>query len=53
MNVPADDAVEIARRFDADGDGYIDRQDILDAIRAYYFDEDPDSVGSWGLGPLD
>jgi hypothetical protein len=52
MNVPAGDAVEIARRLDADGDGYIDRRDILEAIHAYYFDEDPMSAGSWLLGPL-
>jgi len=52
MNVPPDDGAEIARRLDADADGYIDRQDILDAIRAYYLDEDPASAGSWLLGPL-
>ncbi|MFL6110488.1 MAG: EF-hand domain-containing protein [Catenulispora sp.] len=52
MNVPPGDAVAIARRLDADGDGYIDRQEILDAIHAYYFDEDPESAGSWLLGPL-
>jgi hypothetical protein len=52
MNIAPDDAAEIARRLDADGDGYIDRQDILDAIHAYYFDEDPESAGSWLLGPL-
>jgi len=53
MNVPPDDAVVIARHLDADDDGYIERQDILDAIRAYYFDENPTSAGSWLLGPLD
>jgi Ca2+-binding EF-hand superfamily protein len=52
MNVPEADAREIARRLDDDGDGFIARQDILDAIRAYYFDEAPDSAGSWLLGPL-
>lgn len=53
MNVPADDAPEIARRLDSDGDGYIGRRDILDAIRDYYFNEDAQSAGSWLLGPLD
>jgi len=52
MNVPATDAREIARRLDADGDGLIGRDDLLAAIRAYYFDESPDSAGSWLLGPL-
>lgn len=41
MNVPADEAAKIALRLDADGDGFIDRHEILEAIRAYYFDEDP------------
>jgi len=53
MNVPEADACEISRRLDADGDGYIDRSGILDTIRAYYFDEAPDSAGSWALGPLE
>lgn len=52
MNLPATDAHEIARRLDADGDGLIGRDDLLAAIRAYYFDESPDSAGSWLLGPL-
>ena len=52
MNLPAADAREIARRLDIDGDGLIERDDLLAAIRAYYFDESPDSTGSWLLGPL-
>jgi Ca2+-binding EF-hand superfamily protein len=46
---------KLARRFrtyDLDGDGLIGRDDLLAAIRAYYFDESPDSAGSWLLGPL-
>ncbi len=53
MNVPEDVAHGIHRRLDADGDGYVDTADLLAAIRAYYFDDDPDSAGSWLLGPLD
>lgn len=53
MNVPEPDAREIHRRLDADGDGYVTSDDLLAAIRAYYFDDAPDSAGSWLLGPLD
>jgi Ca2+-binding EF-hand superfamily protein len=53
MNVPEDVARGIHRRLDADGDGYVDTTDLLAAIRAYYFDDDPGSAGSWLLGPLD
>jgi len=53
MQRPWAGAHEIARRLDSDGDGYIHRTDILDGIRAYYFDEAPDSAGSWMLGPLE
>ncbi|MFI9150292.1 EF-hand domain-containing protein [Streptomyces sp. NPDC053367] len=53
MNLPEADAREIHRRLDADGDGHVTTADLLAAIRAYYFDERPDSAGSWLLGPLD
>ncbi|MEU6662532.1 EF-hand domain-containing protein [Streptomyces sp. NPDC046821] len=53
MNVSEADAREIHRRLDTDADGYVTTADLLTAIRAYYFDEAPDSAGSWLLGPLD
>jgi Ca2+-binding EF-hand superfamily protein len=53
MNVPEDIARGIHHRLDADGDGYVDTADLLAAIRAYYFDDNPGSAGSWLLGPLD
>jgi Ca2+-binding EF-hand superfamily protein len=53
MNLAEDDAREVARRLDTDGDGLITTQDLLEAIREYYFDEDLASAGSWLLGPLD
>lgn len=53
MNLPEADAREVHRRLDTDGDGYITTDDLLEAIRGYYFNEDPDSEGSWLLGPLD
>ena len=54
MNLPATDAAEITRRLDGDGDGLITTDDLLEAIRAYYFDDDPaTSTGSWLLGPLE
>ena len=38
---------------DQDADGYISTQELLEAIRAYYFDEDPAGPGAWLLGDLD
>jgi Ca2+-binding EF-hand superfamily protein len=38
---------------DEDGDGYIANDELLEAIRGYYFDEDPDGPGGWLLGDLD
>lgn len=52
MNLPEADAREVFRRLDQDGDGLITRDDLLEAIREYYFYDDPHSAGSWLLGPL-
>ncbi|MCY0939323.1 EF-hand domain-containing protein [Streptomyces sp. H34-S4] len=52
MNLPEADAREVFRRLDQDGDGLITRDDLLEAIREYYFNDDPESAGSWLLGPL-
>ncbi|WP_394829388.1 EF-hand domain-containing protein [Pendulispora albinea] len=52
MNLPEADARDIHRRLDRDGDGYIASRDLLDAIREFYFDEHPESAGSWLLGKL-
>lgn len=38
---------------DRDGDGYVATSELLDAIRGYYFDENPDGPGGWLLGDLD
>lgn len=38
---------------DRDGDGYIATSELLEAIRGYYFDENPDGPGGWLLGDLD
>ncbi|GLF93086.1 EF-hand domain-containing protein [Streptomyces yaizuensis] len=53
MGMAEGDAREVFGRLDTDGDGLIGREDLLGAIRAYYFDEDPHGPGSWLLGPLD
>ncbi len=53
MNLPETDSREVFRRLDTDGDGYITTRDMLGAIREYYFNDDPDSAGSWLLGALD
>ena len=38
---------------DQDEDGSISTRELLDAIRAFYFDEDPAGPGAWLLGDLD
>ena len=53
MSLPETDAREVFRRLDRDADGFITTDDLLAAIREYYFDDGPDSAGSWLLGPLD
>ncbi|MCC5602233.1 EF-hand domain-containing protein [Nostoc favosum] len=46
-------AREVFRRLDQDADGFISTRELLEAIRAFYFDNSPDSPGYWLLGPLD
>jgi Ca2+-binding EF-hand superfamily protein len=53
MNLPEADAREGFRRLDRDADGFITTHEQLEAIREYYFNDDPQSAGSWLLGPLD
>jgi Ca2+-binding EF-hand superfamily protein len=53
MNLPENDALEVFRRLEKDGDGHITTRDMLDAIREYYFNDDPHSAGSWLLGSLE
>ncbi|MGB7798576.1 MAG: EF-hand domain-containing protein [Pseudonocardiaceae bacterium] len=52
MHLPEADARECHRRLDTDGDGLVTTQDLLQAIHDYYFDDDPNGVGSWLLGRL-
>jgi Ca2+-binding EF-hand superfamily protein len=53
MGLPETDAREAFHRLDRDADGFITNQDVLEAIREYYFNDAPDSAGEWLLGPLD
>ncbi|WP_329075024.1 EF-hand domain-containing protein [Streptomyces niveus] len=53
MGLPEADAREVFGRLDRDADGLIGRDDMLRAIREFYFDEEPTSTGVWLLGPLD
>ncbi|WP_112261321.1 EF-hand domain-containing protein [Lentzea terrae] len=53
LNLPRSVARTVHSRLDHDGDGLISTDDLLAAIRAYYFSEDPDGPGAWLLGPLD
>ena len=52
MRLPESDAREIHRRLDTDGDGFVAMHQLLQAIHDFYFDDNPDGVGSWLLGPL-
>lgn len=52
MRLPEADAREIHRRLDTDGDGFVTTQELLQAIHDFYFDDDPNGVGSWLLGKL-
>ncbi|MFH8978734.1 EF-hand domain-containing protein [Streptomyces sp. NPDC017890] len=53
MGLPEGDAREVFGRLDRDADGLISRDDMLQAIREFYFNEEPTSTGAWLLGPLD
>ncbi|MGW0905082.1 EF-hand domain-containing protein [Streptomyces sp. NPDC002853] len=53
MNLPEADAREVFGRLDYDTDGAVERDELLAAIREFYFDDDPHSAGSWLLGPLE
>jgi Ca2+-binding EF-hand superfamily protein len=52
MHLPEADAREVHRRLDTDGDGFVTTQELLQAIHDFYFDDDPNGVGSWLLGRL-
>ena len=43
---------EIIRHFDRDDDGLIARDVILAAIHEYFFNDSPDSAGSWVVDPF-
>jgi len=51
MNLPEAESLEMHRRIDTDGDGYITREELLESIREFYFNEEPDSLGAQALGP--
>lgn len=53
MNVAENHANEGFGRVDTDGDGLITTEELIEAIRGYYFDESPDSPAHWLIGPLD
>jgi Ca2+-binding EF-hand superfamily protein len=53
IDVPKADTRVAFRLVDKDGNGYITTDEMVEAIREYYFNEDPQSIGSLLLGPLD
>lgn len=53
MNMSEPVIREVFPRIDRDGDGYITADEFLEAARQFYFNDDPQSIGSWLFGPLD
>ncbi|HEX8867895.1 MAG TPA: EF-hand domain-containing protein [Lentzea sp.] len=53
VNLPPSHARAAHARLDHDGDGLVSTDDLLAAIRAFYFSEDLDGPGAWLFGPLD
>lgn len=53
MRIPEAETREVFRRLDSDGDGFITKETLLEAIRAAYFDDSAESPRHWVLGPLD
>jgi Ca2+-binding EF-hand superfamily protein len=43
---------EAFARLDADGDGFLSHQEIMDAFRDYYTKEDPQNPGNWLFGSI-
>jgi len=52
MGLPEPVAGGVFDRLDTDADGYVTRDELHEAIRAFYFDDAPGSTGEWLLGPL-
>ncbi|MGW0737695.1 EF-hand domain-containing protein [Streptomyces sp. NPDC002851] len=38
-------------KVDSDGDGHVTQEEMVAAIRDYYFSDDPSAAGNWLLGP--
>lgn len=53
MNLSPAQQREAFARLDRDGDGFLTTEEFLDAVREFYFNDDPSSNGSWLLGSLD
>lgn len=53
MRMSEGEARRVFAGVDEDDDGYITTDELLNAIRRFYFDEDPGGLGSWVLGDLD
>jgi Ca2+-binding EF-hand superfamily protein len=50
MSRPESESRANHRRIDTDGDGYITRQELLESIRDFYFNDDPKSPVARLLG---
>ncbi|WP_030611933.1 EF-hand domain-containing protein [Streptomyces sclerotialus] len=52
MGIPEEHSTAAFRKLDRNEDGYVTREEILAAVREYYFSEDPDAPGNSLLGPV-
>ncbi len=52
MSITPDEARESFARLDRDGDGYVTREEIFQAVVEYYFSDDPEAPGNWLIGQL-
>jgi Ca2+-binding EF-hand superfamily protein len=50
--VSENDAIKAFQHIDRDGDGSLDRDEVLAAIEDFYLSDDPHAPGNWLFGPL-
>jgi Ca2+-binding EF-hand superfamily protein len=49
MRLPEEHTREVFRHSDTNADGYLTTSEVLDIIRGYYFDNEPETAPAWML----